>query len=700
MNDPGAETAIDKAEEEIEPQFDGQSDPEPVKKDREAREKQRHDYRDPSLWWFASTGCPLLAGTFGPLANAFSVCALVRSWRVYIPPGQNENYGSRISDPAWLLAINGLSLFFALIANTALLLNMSRRLRFNIAQPISVIGFFIAGVLLLVAITVFTDSPTYHLPLDSPAAPAEAHALTAAYYFAIQAAVIYFIVTGLMALTAWGAWMKHFAGGFRLTMAQRTLMLQTMSFVVYLLLGALIFSHLEGWEYLDALYWADLTLLTIGLGSDFSPKTHAGRTLVIFFAIGGIIIIGLVIGSIRTLVLDRGKRKLSARIMEKKRLRAINSVSPRKNRIRVSRFGTMKFDNDELDPPKRRELEFNVMRKVQACAERDRKWMALSISLTAAMSLWLLGALVFFKAEYQQDWTYFQTLYFTYICLLTIGYGDFYPQSFSGKAFFVLWTLLAVPTLTILISDMSDTVVAAFSNLTMWVGTLTVLPGEHGFRASLKMAARQLSTGESAHYAKGPDDAEHDRTVVDDITERLAVHLEETEMAEAISAGEGGHTDDRDRHFYHVVLAREVRRLMHDLAADPPKKYSWQEWEYFLRLMDTEEGEDDENQANLVPEALRQASTIGRFKKGVKAKEQTWTWLGQDSPLLSYKSETEWVLERLGTTLENELQLIRLGKDGERKGPAPPVRLSELVRSGGLKSFMERREKQKSNGDV
>jgi hypothetical protein len=73
--------------------------------------------RNSSRWWFASTACvrilksdlnfsflifqPLIAGTFGPMANAFSICALVESWRVYIPPGGDESGGESIEDPKW-----------------------------------------------------------------------------------------------------------------------------------------------------------------------------------------------------------------------------------------------------------------------------------------------------------------------------------------------------------------------------------------------------------------------------------------------------------------------------------------------------------------------------------------------------------------------------------------------------------------------
>lgn len=354
------------------------------------------------------------------MASAFSICALSSSWRVYIPPGGTVNNGTTIDDPKWLLAINAISLGLALIANGALLLNMSRRLRFSIAQPITIIGFLVSSGLLIADLIALTASHTYQLAADSPAAPAISHALTSAFYYAIMAAAIYLIIAMLMCLTVWGAYKGHYARHFKLTAAQRTLMLQTMSFFAYLLLGALVFSHVEGWEYLDAVYWADVTLLTVGLG-DYSPQTHTGRSLFIPFAIGGIVIIGLVIGSIRTLVLERGQKKISARMMEKKRLRAVNSVGKGKQRMRVGRFQTMKFVESYTNAAQKREQEFRAMRRVQYCAERDRKWIALAVSTTAAFTLWLAGAAIFAAAEKQQGWTYFQSLYFTYVCLLTVS---------------------------------------------------------------------------------------------------------------------------------------------------------------------------------------------------------------------------------------------------------------------------------------
>ena len=43
-------------------------------------------------------------------------------------------------------------------------------------------------------------------------------------------------------------------------------MLQTIAFMVYLLGGAAVYARIEEWTFVDAVYWADFTLLTIGIG--------------------------------------------------------------------------------------------------------------------------------------------------------------------------------------------------------------------------------------------------------------------------------------------------------------------------------------------------------------------------------------------------------------------------------------------------
>ncbi len=121
---------------------------------------------------------------------------------------------------------------------------------------------------------------------------------------------------------------------------------------------------------------------------------------------------------------------------------------------------------------------FETMRKIQSESKRFRRWIALMWSVTTFAILWCVGAVVFWRAESkaQGGMTYFQSLYFCYVSLLTIGYGDFAPKSNPGRCFFFIWSLIAVPTMTILISDLGDTVVHKFKKWSDELADFTVLP--------------------------------------------------------------------------------------------------------------------------------------------------------------------------------------------------------------------------------
>ncbi|MFN2197355.1 MAG: potassium channel family protein [Anaerolineales bacterium] len=57
-----------------------------------------------------------------------------------------------------------------------------------------------------------------------------------------------------------------------------------------LLLGTLVYHWLEGWNYLDALYFSVISLATIGYG-DFVPTTPLSRAFTIVYVINGIVIL-------------------------------------------------------------------------------------------------------------------------------------------------------------------------------------------------------------------------------------------------------------------------------------------------------------------------------------------------------------------------------------------------------------------------
>ena len=557
---------------------------------------------------------------------------------------------------------------------------MARRLSFSIAQPITIVGWYLASILLIGDLTAI---------IHIVKVPGERRALTQAFYYAIFASGIYFIIASLMVYTVYGAWKGHYSKEFKLSMAQRTLMLQTISFMIYMVGGAGVYAKVEGWMFLDALYFTNYTLLTVGIG-DYAPSTHLGRGLLFPFAIGGIIILGLVIGSIRTLVLERGKKKIGSRILEKQRRAHLERMMKNKSHHLTPIESKQQAREMGMSEQQRREEEFQMMRKIQEKASANQKWQALLISGSAWLFLWFIGALIFYFAEYEQGWSYFGSLYFAYTTLLTIGYGDYKPFSNSGKAFFVFWSLLAVPTLTILISNMGDTVVKGIRDVTLWLGEVTVLPGEEGVRRRLKQIAARTTRGKVFRGGTDSKDASNgqrgDKKEVDaeQAPPRNGVRgaftgdaeAEEVEEQELTEAGEARLRGDRlgeDIHEYHYLLAQELRNVMKHLNESPPRKYTYREWAWFLKLM----GEDEAN-----PESHRQAPVqvnntrnkdpdIGGAVAGKEKDEpmKGWSWLGNRSPLMGETEEAEWVLERLSATLESELkkQHEAQGKDGGRQ---------------------------------
>ncbi|KAI9882210.1 MAG: hypothetical protein M1823_006045 [Watsoniomyces obsoletus] len=650
MNDPGLDETIGKNFEAVEKNSGEKKD------GRRESEEQVQDSRAPS-----STGIPLVAGTFGPITSAFNLCALVQPWRVQIPPGGVEQHGFLVM--IRIIAVNAVSLVVALVANIALLLNMARRISSAVAQPIIIIGWYVASFLLLAL--VITAPTRLRPPFD--------HAFTQAYYYALMATALYFIIASLMLITLYGAWKGYHQREFNLTKSQRTLMLQTIVFLAYLLLGALVYSRIEGWEYLHSVYWADVTLLTIGFGYP-APVTHLGRSLIFPFIIGGLVYIGLVIGSVRSLVLERGKQRMEIRLVEKNRQRAVSGLEDHDGKVQLGWFASRRLPKAHTGREDRLRQEFRLMRSLQEVASRNRRWMSLGISVLVWLALWLSGAAVFWEAERDQDWTYFESIYFTFIALTTTGYGDYQPLGNAARAFFVFWSLLAVPTVTVVVSNMGDTVVKAIKDATLRVGEWTLLPGEQGVRAGFKQSVSTLmrdsnpSDVEADIQMRGQRrlDGKDKPTKMPDSegVKGLTKEVGETEEKEAQAADERGDSIGRDIHHHLALLMKAMREAMEHLDESPPKEYTYDEWMWYLKLIEVDvESSVGKKEKNVEDEKSSSSDSRGG--------SSSWNWLSPDSPLMSNLSETRWVLDHLARTLEKKLKELKEPESEKKDGSGP-----------------------------
>ncbi|KAL8918314.1 MAG: hypothetical protein Q9172_005473 [Xanthocarpia lactea] len=635
---------------------------------------------EPQDWWFVSTAVPLLAATFGPLANVMSIAALVTSWRntydVDNPDIDALSIG--IPDPEWCVPLNAASLVCGFLGNIFLLLNFTKRVRYIVALPATIILWYLA--------TGIRPEQTY----------------SQGFWHAVIAAVLYLLLSMVLMVNMLGYFLGHYPQHFELSDDQRNLILQTMMFFIWLAGGAGVFARLEpDMHYVDALYFCDVsknhtshgrhlsdafgtqvTILTVGFG-EFHPTNDVSRGVVFPYSVGGIIILGLMVSSIRTFAqeishdnivkkhaqkrrvqtldqsvtsafeLEQGRRHSKAvshrqmRASSKNPERPYPAESPRNNQLKsglkmVRRVGSRKQKLLLLQEEKDR---FDAMRSIQKSTLTFKKYSALSMSVIASDSISLgidiiervslclkrplRSPVVVERAskayiEYRsQGLTYFQALYFCYISLLTIGYGDISPSSNGGKPFFIVWSLVAVPTMTILISDMGDTVIGSFKRGTFTLADWTVLPKAGVWRSFLERHPQLWNW-----LVQKAEEAEEEKRVAQGFPAGPAEKdLEEIAELHAL-----------DEHALAQKLGPAIRETANDLRADPPRQYSYEEWVKFTRLirfsrLSEAELDEEEQEQGLVE----------------------WDWIGENSPMMAEQSESEWLLDRLCESLDRYL---------------------------------------------
>ena len=86
---------------------------------------------------------------------------------------------------------------------------------------------------------------------------------------------------------------------------------------IFVLLGVShIYCMVEGWNYLDSIYFTVVTLTTIGYG-DIAPITNAGKILTIFASFFGIAMVFYMISVIGSYLFERKLRKLGVEMDSK-----------------------------------------------------------------------------------------------------------------------------------------------------------------------------------------------------------------------------------------------------------------------------------------------------------------------------------------------------------------------------------------------
>ncbi|KAK9455932.1 hypothetical protein V1511DRAFT_529845 [Dipodascopsis uninucleata] len=379
------------------------------------------------MWYNISNSFPIVAASIGPVSNLNSVAALADSWRIDI---SNDD---RPGDLTWMLCLNAISLFLGCCANISLFLNFSGRVNYIYAQTISIVGWYCACILLVVLLIssqfVYFRHENYYSKSEG-------------YWHGLYTCIFYFLSASLLLINYLGHIHGIYSASFNLTPSQRRIMLHNVMFVLWIGLGGLLFSFLIDIRYTDALYYCVVTITTIGLG-DIVPRTTVARALLLPYALGGVIILGVLVTTITSLVIASSGQAV---------------IIHRAERLREQHYERI-LTEKEHDNPIAPSEAYELIRKIHRQAKRQRKVTMLFWVITAFSMFWLLGAMIF---HFVEGWTYFESIYFCSLCLLTIGYGDFTPRSAVGRSFFILWAIGAVPMMTVLIASLSD-------NLFLWI---------------------------------------------------------------------------------------------------------------------------------------------------------------------------------------------------------------------------------------
>jgi voltage-gated potassium channel len=88
-------------------------------------------------------------------------------------------------------------------------------------------------------------------------------------------------------------------------------------------------------------------------------------------------------------------------------------------------------------------------------AWRDEQFRALGFILGVLLAV---GTLFYHQAE---GWAWFDSLYFCVITLATVGYGDFSPQTVTGKAFTMIYIMLGIGVLVALLTRVAESLLVA-----------------------------------------------------------------------------------------------------------------------------------------------------------------------------------------------------------------------------------------------
>ncbi|KAG0353159.1 Potassium channel [Gamsiella multidivaricata] len=204
-----------------------------------------------------------------------------------------------------------------------------------------------------------------------------------------------------------------------------------MTFVI--IIGALAYTLLENWTFDDAINFCIVSFSTIGYGN-LSPTSVAGRIFFFFYGLLGICSIGFFIVSLRNAVIEQFQWRLAEQFSRP---------------AHMTRVQTRMSAKDLSYPMARLEEEQRVKVMVK------RKMILRMVSIWIV--LWFGGAGVFCTFE---QWSFLESLYFCYVTLTTIGFGDYVPMEPGSIEFWNIYVFVGLTIFAYILSLISESMIS------------------------------------------------------------------------------------------------------------------------------------------------------------------------------------------------------------------------------------------------
>ncbi|VEU20697.1 DEKNAAC101544 [Brettanomyces naardenensis] len=354
-----------------------------------------------------------------------SLFAIVCSWKVkkHVAPDDTSFEGS---DEFWVYLVNGISVLLALISNFFLLLNFRKKVRYVISQVVSVSGWFLASMSLM-ALIISYHAYFYHNHMD------DIYQISYGFYFAVATVCLHFINFVLLFLNELGFLLKKYKPVFNINGVQKSLIFQSSALAVWLIVGSAMATKLLHCPFGFGLYYCTISIVTIGEQQDV-PQNATAEGLMAFWILIGLVFFGLIVSSVIDTIIE------------------FSSSTLYWHRLALTKELRLKLKQPSI-LSNRDAYEF--MRDVDSIAELTQKLYSLLTALCIFMVIFLCGSAGFSLFE---GWPYRLGCYFCFCSLVTLGCGDVVPVTEGGQVLFCVWALASIPSMTTLVSDLSELV--------------------------------------------------------------------------------------------------------------------------------------------------------------------------------------------------------------------------------------------------